>query len=166
MIDDLMGYQKKLERALRSVVRDALVDIAENGLPGEHHFYITFHTRAPGVEISNVLLAQYPDEMTIVLQHQFWGLEIYDDSFTVTLSFNRKSERLVVPFAAMAAFLDPSVNFGLQFEGGKAANADPGEGVAAIAEAVEFPARPDGASDCGPSDGTGEIVALDSFRKK
>ncbi len=153
-----MRYQEKLEISLRGVVRLALEEIAEHGLPGEHHFYITFNTNAPGVHISDVLRAQYADEMTIVLQHQFWGLEVDEHGFAVTLSFNQVSERLEVPYEAMVAFLDPSVNFGLQFQSGQAANA--GEGPD---DAISAPQEGDGDEDEGK---TGEIVALDNFRKK
>ena len=153
-----MRYQEKLEISLRGVVRLALEEIAEHGLPGEHHFYITFNTNAPGVHISDVLRAQYADEMTIVLQHQFWGLEVDEHGFAVTLSFNQVSERLEVPYEAMVAFLDPSVNFGLQFQAGQAANA--GEGPD---DAISAPQEGDGDEDEGK---TGEIVALDNFRKK
>ena len=164
MTDDLMGYQKKLDQALRGVVRESLIEIAGDGLPGDHHFYITFRTVAPGVEISNVIRAQYPEEMTIVLQHQFWGLEIYDDSFEVTLSFNRKSERLFVPFDAVTAFLDPAVSFGLQFDGNKAANAD-GEIAASTTVGPTGEVDPTGADEK-TGDKTGQVVTLDSFRKR
>ena len=106
-----MQYQKKLDQALRGVVRAALIEAATDGLPGDHHFYVTFRTKAPGVEISDALHAQYEEEMTIVLQHQFWGLEVHDDWFTVSLSFNRVSEPLVIPFDAVSAFLARTIQY-------------------------------------------------------
>src|SRR3546814_13502612 len=105
-----------LQEALRSVVRGVLEKISGEGMPGDHHLYVTFRTGHPGVAIPQRLRETYPEEMTIVLQHQFFGLEIKDDAFEVTLSFNRSLERLRVPFAALTAFVDPSVNFGLQLD--------------------------------------------------
>ena len=116
MAQDLFQYDKMVETALRGVARQALAIAARDGLRGEHHFYIGFRTDAPGVVVPAQLLAKFPEEMTIVLQHQFWGLEVGDAAFSVTLSFNSRSERLTVPFAAITSFADPSVNFGLQFE--------------------------------------------------
>jgi hypothetical protein len=177
MSEDLMDYQALVERAMKSVVRDVLLRVAEDGLPGEHHLYITFRTEHEGVEIADRLIAQYPDEMTIVLQYQFWGLEIYDDAFEITLSFSGKNERLYIPFDAVVGFADPSVNFGLQFK--VAAEDDAGGGPADELQDMdppeEFPDRaPENADDDTPAeddqdDGaqkTGEVVALDAFRKK
>ena len=115
MPTDLIRYDLLAQEALRGVVRHVLADIAKSGVPGDHHFYITFQTRAPGVKVSHRLLAQYPEEMRIVLQHQFWDLIVTDDVFEVGLSFGGVPERLTVPFSAITAFLDPSVQFGLQF---------------------------------------------------
>ena len=112
---DLIGYNTLVENGLRSVVREALRRVAEEGWPGTHHAYITFKTAAPGVEVPDFLHTRYPDELTIVLQHQFWGLEVEDDSFSVTLSFNKVGHRIVVPFAALTSYADPSIKFGLQF---------------------------------------------------
>jgi uncharacterized protein len=175
MPDDLMQYQKKLDQALRGVVRAALIEAATDGLPGDHHFYITFRTKAPGVNISNALHAQYEDEMTIVLQHQFWGLEIHDDWFTVTLSFNRVSEPLVIPFDAVSAFLDPAVSFGLQFDADKAANTQPDGVIQPLeAPAPESEAEPESSEaddtesdkeDDGEDGKMGQVITLDSFRK-
>ncbi|MEO5374258.1 MAG: ClpXP protease specificity-enhancing factor SspB [Alphaproteobacteria bacterium] len=109
-------YKAMLQDALRGVLRQVLTVTAADGLPGAHHFYITFRTRHPGVEISDYLLQRHPEEMTIVLQNQFWGLEVAEDHFEVTLSFNKVNERLHVPFRAVASFADPSARFGLQFE--------------------------------------------------
>ena len=115
MSKDLIDYNALVEDGLRSVVREALRRVAEEGWPGTHHAYITFKTAAPGVEVPDFLHTRYPDELTIVLQHQFWGLEVEDDSFSVTLSFNKVGHRIVVPFAALTSYADPSIKFGLQF---------------------------------------------------
>jgi hypothetical protein len=119
--DDPLNYDRLMEDALRGVVRQALAVAGERGLPGQHHFYITFRTDLAGVDIPDSLRRRYPKEMTIVLQHQFWGLEIVAERFEVTLSFDSKHERLVIPFAAVTAFVDPSVQFGLQFPSASAA---------------------------------------------
>ena len=116
MATDHIRYDVLARDALRGVLRRVLTDAAEHGLPGEHHFYITFLSTADGVKLSPRLLAQYPEEMTIILQHQFWDLVVTEDRFEVGLSFGGVPERLVVPFAAIKSFLDPSVQFGLQFE--------------------------------------------------
>src|SRR5579875_4128807 len=105
-----------VERALRGVVREALARTAASGLPGTHHFYITFQTKHPGTKLPETLASQYPEDMTIVLEHQFWDLEVEEDRFSVTLSFQTKPERLTVPFEAITVFTDPSVKFGLQFQ--------------------------------------------------
>ena len=114
MAKDLMRYDKMVETALRSVVKDALRSAAQNGLPGDHHFYITFRTQVKDVGLTEYLKDRYPKEMTIVLQHQFYGLDIREDGFDVTLSFNNVPERLSIPFEAITIFADPSVNFALQ----------------------------------------------------
>jgi hypothetical protein len=113
---DHIRYDLLTQQALRSVVRSVLSDAAKKGLPGDHHFYISFDTRAPGVHLSSRLRAQYPEEMTIILQHQFWDLKIADDGFEVGLSFGGITEKVGVPFEAVKGFFDPSVQFGLQFE--------------------------------------------------
>jgi uncharacterized protein len=112
---DHLRYDLLTQDALRGVIRSVLTDAATKGLPGEHHFFITFDTRAEGVQISPRLKATYPQEMTIVLQHQFWDLKVTDDDFEVGLAFNGIPERLHVPLKAVKAFHDPSVQFGLQF---------------------------------------------------
>src|SRR6185312_11072603 len=113
---DQIRYDLLTQQALRSVVRNVLSDTAKKGLPGDHHFYISFDTRADGVRMSDRLRAQYPGEMTIILQHQFWDLKVGDEEFEVGLSFGGVPERLTVPFEAINGFFDPSVQFGLQFE--------------------------------------------------
>src|SRR3984957_6305523 len=127
MTDDILRYDLMIEAALRDVVRETLDVVAQNGLPGEHHFYIPFLTNFPGVEIPDHLRKQYPDEMTIVLQYQFFGLKLDDESFTVTLSFNNVKERLVIPLEAITTFADPSVNFALQFQSGQEDDEDESE---------------------------------------
>ena len=116
MAVDHIRYDILAQEALRGVVRKVLLDAAKNGLPGEHHFYISFDTRADGVRLSPRMLAQYPEEMTVVLQHQFWDLAVTENGFEVGVSFGGIPERLAVPFAAVKGFFDPSVQFGLQFE--------------------------------------------------
>lgn len=116
MASDQIRYDLLTQQALRSMVRDLLADVAKKGLPGEHHFFITFDTLADGVKLSQRMRAQYPREMTIVLQHQFWDLAVFDDRFEVGLSFNGIPERLAIPLTAIKGFFDPSVQFGLQFE--------------------------------------------------
>jgi hypothetical protein len=113
---DLIRYDLLAQDALRSVVKKVLIDVAKHGPPGDHHFFVAFDTRAAGVKISERVRAKYPEEMTIVLQHQFWDLIVGDKGFEVGLSFNGVPERLVVPFEAIKGFFDPSVQFGLQFE--------------------------------------------------
>ena len=113
---DHIRYDILAQEALRGMVRTVLIDAARKGLPGEHHFFISFDTRADGVRLSTRMRAQYPEEMTIVLQHQFWDLKVSEDSFEVGLSFNGVAERLSVPFAAIKSFVDPSAHFALQFE--------------------------------------------------
>jgi uncharacterized protein len=152
MAQDLFDYPQMVETALRGVMREALARTAREGLPGDHHFYFAFRTRAPGVIIPKYLLTRYPDDMTIVLQHQFRALEVEDDAFSVSVSFQSRSERLTIPFAAVITFADPSVNFGLQF----------GAQEAQAAEAATLPA-PEAAEPARPA---AEIVTLDKFRKR
>ena len=156
MAQDLFDYPRMVQTALRNVMREALARIASEGLPGDHHFYVTFRTRAPGAIVPKSLLTKYPDEMTIVLQHQFRALEVGDDAFSVSLSFQSRMEQLTIPFAAVTTFADPSVNFGLQFEAAQA-NQDETAGLPAQIPAPEAtePERP-----------AAEIVTLDKFRKR
>jgi len=116
MATDLIRYDLLVQDALRAVMRKVLTDAARDGLPGDHHFFVTFRTRAPGVRLSNRMREEYPNEMTIVLQHQFWDLNVGDQGFEVGLSFHGKAELLAIPFEAVSGFLDPSVEFGLKFE--------------------------------------------------
>lgn len=162
MPEDLMRYDLLAQNALKGVVREALRIAETSGLPGEHHFYVAFDTRHPGVQISPKLLQRYPREMTIVLQHQYWNLRVQDDRFEVELSFDNVPEHLTVPFDAVKGFLDPAVQFGLQFEvqnAGRAREAEPAANSPAVAAAPAQPATP--AADSEP-----KVVSLDQFRKK
>ena len=125
MAKDLIGYEALADRALRSVVKEALKRTEKQGLIGSHHFYLTFRTKDPGVEIPDFLLERFPEEMTIVLQNQFWGLKVSEDEFEVGLTFQKMPTTLVIPFAALTAFVDPSVQFGLQFRNSSAAQKAP-----------------------------------------
>jgi uncharacterized protein len=116
MPNDQIRYDLLVQEALRSVVRRVLTDAARLGLPGEHHFNISFRTHDEGVSIPNVLTSRYPDEMAIILQHEFWDLTVLDDRFEVSLNFSRKPERLIIPFSAITGFSDPSVPFGFKIE--------------------------------------------------
>lgn len=163
----LIRYDHLIDRALRSVVREALIGVAKDGLPGEHHFYITFQTTAPGVELVDWLQAKYPDTMTIVLQHEFWGLEVEAEHFAVTLSFSGQSVRLKIPYAALTAFADPAVRFGLQFQGvpGESAGSPEAQAEVAAQAAPAADAPKDEAAPKGQAEGE-KVVALDRFRKK
>jgi hypothetical protein len=123
MAEDLIRYDILAQEALRGVVRKVLSEVARTGLPGAHHFFVKFATRAPGVRVSSRLLKTYPDEMTIVLQHQYWDLTVTEQAFEVGLSFDGAAERLLVPFTAVRGFVDPSVPFGLTFDSGPGAAA-------------------------------------------
>jgi uncharacterized protein len=171
MAVDHIRYDVLAQQALRGVVRTVLADAAKNGLPGEHHFKITFTTGAPGVRLSDRMRAQYPDAMTIVLQHQFWDLAVTDDAFEVGLSFGGVTERLMVPFDAVTAFFDPAVQFGFQFETLDAGAAQPAETVeahpaAAPTKAERLQQAPKPAEPPPIPEGGGEVVRLDRFRKK
>ena len=132
---DLIRYDLLVQDALRGVVRQVLTDVARNGLQGEHHFFITFKTAAPGLRLSSRMRERYPDEMTVILQHQFWGLTVTEAGFEVGLSFNNMPERLFVPFAAITMFQDPSVTFGLKFDAKEGAGAADGPAKPGLAEA-------------------------------
>ncbi len=174
MATDPLQYDKMVKAALRDVVRQALEHAARSGLPGNHHFYLTFKAGHAGVKLPEHLRAQYPDEMTIVLQHQFWGLEVNPEYFEVTLSFNDVAERLTIPFEALTAFVDPSVKFGLQLQAPPSAQIPEAKEPSSPASAgSESPKEPDGpaAGKQGPEDkeeegGPDKIVSLDAFRKK
>jgi uncharacterized protein len=188
---DQIRYDLLTQHALRAVVRSVLADTAKKGLPGDHHFYISFDTRAQGVRLSDRLRAQFPEEMTIILQHQFWDLRVGEEEFEVGLSFGGIPEKLTVPFESINGFFDPSVQFGLQFEEVTEGEERPAPAnvqepsitnrkkklpasppTATIAEPVvpatsaksdkhDKPVNPDK-----PVNGGGEVVRLDRFRKK
>ena len=145
MATDHIRYDVLARDALRGVLRRVLTDAAEHGLPGEHHFFITFLSTAEGVKLSPRLLAQYPEEMTVILQHQFWDLTVTEDRFEVGLSFGGIPERLVVPFNSIKSFFDPSVQFGLQFEPADAAAETPAANLPAV-PAPLLRRGPDGSS--------------------
>jgi hypothetical protein len=191
---DQIRYDLLTQQALRGVVRNVLADAAKKGLPGDHHFYISFDTRADGVRLSDRLRAQYPDEMTIILQHQFWDLKVGDDEFEVGLSFGGIAERLTVPYEAINGFFDPSVQFGLQFEevtegeersapanvqeppAAKKKRLPAGPPAAAAQTEAPTPVRPappaakrekpEKPDKTSDGGGGGEVVRLDRFRKK
>jgi len=158
MSEDLLRYDLMIEAALRDVVRETIESVARDGLPGDHHFYITFLTKFPGVAVPDYLRKQYPDEMTIVLQYQFFGLKLEDDAIYVTLSFNNVKENLVVPIDAITTFADPSVNFALQFQN----SGDGGDD----GESEDNPDGEETESDKEKEEKRGEIISLDKFRKK
>jgi len=190
MAKDQIGYNRLVEKALRGVVREALERAALEGMPGGHHFYVSFRTADPGVAIPDFLKQKFPEEMTIVLQHQYWGLAVDAEAFEVTLSFSRARHTLHVPFRALTGFFDPSVQFGLQFQ---AADTVEGQGVTlegspvrTMGPAMRRPAaaedtpaarsaggtppaalpKPEAGPEGPPADDAGKVVALDRFRKK
>ena len=147
MAKDLIRYDLMVQEALRGVVRKVLSDAARNGMPGEHHFFVTFKTQAPGVRLSERMRERYPEEMNIILQHQFWDLTVNDNAFEVGLSFGGAPERLLVPFAAICGFYDPSVDFALKFEtqgeAGEAAAAPPAApALASVKPVAGEPVKP------------------------
>lgn len=150
--DSLIPYDEIVQDALRSVVRRVLTRIeADGGLPGSHHFYVAFRTKSPGVEIPSHLLERYPDEMTIVIQHRYWDLKVGESQFEIGLSFNQVPARLVIPFDAVTGFVDPAVNFALQF----------------TAKEGDAPPPPEPEPEPTPPEEPGSnVVTLDRFRKK
>ncbi|GGF75536.1 hypothetical protein GCM10007301_39330 [Azorhizobium oxalatiphilum] len=193
---DHIRYDLLAQEALRGVVRRVLMDVARDGLPGDHHFYLSFDTRAPGVRLSQRMREQYPEDMTIVLQHQFWDMTVTEHALEVGLSFGGVPEKLLIPFSAMKGFFDPSVKFGLQFDLGTPEDepeldGEQDDAVATLAPVASLPtaARPPRGAGSEPSvattetaetpadgdkEGTGEtppaggaeVVRLDVFRKK
>jgi hypothetical protein len=170
MPEDLMRYDQLAQNALRGVVREALRRVEKSGLPGEHHFYIAFNTKFPGVDIGARMAERYPREMTIVIQHQYENLIVREDRFEVTLSFDNIPEKLVIPFNAVKGFLDPSVQFGLQFE--VVTVEAPVDSEAKVEKPAPSKARrktdgPEGeGSTKDPPPDAPKVVSLDSFRKK
>ena len=165
---DHIRYDVLAQEAMRGVLRRVMTDAAKQGRPGDHHFYITFLTQAAGVKLSPRLMEQYPQEMTIILQHQFWDLLVTDERFEVGLSFGGVPERLVVPFNAIKSFLDPSVQFGLQFNIGETDAPVRDKATTALAPALpeeQQAADPTADGEAKPTEGA-EVVRLDRFRKK
>lgn len=145
-----IDYGKLMHQAMRSLIRKVLEDVAKTGLPGEHHFFITFNTLHSEVEMADWLRARYPDEMTVVMQHWYADLSVTEDGFSVTLNFGEQPEPLYIPFDAVRTFVDPSVEFGLRFE-----TQDAGEPP----EPPSSPPEPDEPAS------EADVVSLDSFRK-
>ncbi len=186
MPQDLIRYDILAQDALRGVIRKVISEVTRTGLPGNHHFFITFVTGAPGVRISPRLREKYPEQMTIVIQHQYWDLEVSETGFEVTLSFNDISEKLVIPFAAIRGFYDPSVNFELEFEvrtgaseAEVAAQEQPAEPM--THEVIKAPVKPrvtkskseksstkktDAETTDTAAKPSADVVSLDAFRKK
>jgi hypothetical protein len=188
MAVDHIRYDLLAQNALRGVIRSVLAEAAKNGLPGEHHLYVTFHTQAPGVRISPRLREKYPEEMTIVFQHQFWDLVVTEIAFEVGMAFGGVAEKLVIPFDAVKSFFDPSVQFGLQFEpsgekqdeAAKEASAVDTESKAKSPRRTRPPSVPavsrtpaqtpaeaaDSSPDSAMPSSGAQVVRLDRFRKK
>ena len=176
---DLIRYDLLVQDALRSVVRKVLADAARDGLRGDHHFNISFKTHAPGVVLPATIKQRYPDEMAIILQHEFWDLAVGADHFEVSLNFSRRPERLSVPFDAITGFSDPSVPFGFKLEPRTSA-AEPARSPTPVATpATEAALKPPAKSEAGgptrgeavkPADSVAEgetkVVSIDAFRKK
>ncbi len=168
--DDILRYDLWIEDALRSVIRRSLTTVEEQGLPGDHHFYITFRTDHADVHIADWLRAEYPDEMTIVVQHQFDSLSVGDDGFNIKLRFGGRPELLQIPFDAISSFADPSVSFGLQLKSVDLEDDDEEDDLTPEELGIDPMAR---LNDTGPEvtgepaeKKSGEVIALDSFRKK
>jgi len=186
MPTDYIRYDLLVQEALRSVVRKVLGDAARNGLPGEHHFNIAFKTQAPGVVVPAAMLQRYPDEMAIILQHEFWDLEVTSEALSVSLNFSRKPERLTIPFDSITGFSDPSVPFGFKLEpraATEAAKTAPApreaapksEGPAPATPIAAAPAKSNAAAKSAESAKKAErareaeaakVVSIDAFRKK
>ncbi|MDO9640955.1 MAG: ClpXP protease specificity-enhancing factor SspB [Pseudotabrizicola sp.] len=148
-----IDYGNLMHRAMRSLIQSVLEDVGQNGLPGAHHFFITFDTTHPEVEMADWLKARYPAEMTIVIQHWFENLTVTDEGFTITLNFGNQPEPMVIPFDAVRTFVDPSVEFGLRFESHVEDDEDEGD-------------EDDGDDDPPPPQHDAEVVSLDKFRKQ
>ena len=152
-----IDYGTLMHRAMRGLIQNVLTDVAENGLPGQHHFFITFDTMHPDVEMADWLSDRYPEEMTVVMQHWFDNLDVTDDGFAVTLNFGDNPESLYVPYDSIRTFVDPSVEFGLRFETQDDDEEDVETGPVAVSDTVE-PEIEDKPADA-------EVVSLDQFRK-
>ena len=162
---DLIGYEALTQAAMRGVIRNVLQTTQKNGAPaGDHHFYITFRTKAPGVKIADHLVERFPQDMTIVIQHQYWDLEVHDSHFEIILKFAGVPQHLHIPFSSITRFVDPSVNFGLPLD----ATSDPSDTI--IDPAIEpAPSTTDSkqASEASGTDAnTSTVVSIDAFRRK
>lgn len=158
---DHIGYNALTQAALRGVVRATLERVSKlERLPGDHHFYVTFRTRTQGVQMADYLKDRFPDEMTIVVQHQYWDFQVFDDRFEIILKFSGVPQHLRIPFAAVSRFFDPSVNFGLQFDtDGVATESQP-----SILPGLGASTETSGTPPAEPAEGT--VVSLDAFRRK
>lgn len=172
-----INYQQRLQNALRGVVRDVLKDTEKNGLPGEHHFYIAFKTQFSGVQVPDSLIQRFPEDMTIVLQHKFWGLKVEEDYFEVGLSFDQRPEMLRIPFRALVGFHDPTVQFALQFQDDSAAaeqddtekayaESQDAALLAATKEELDKEAATESEDKGDDAENGANVVTLDAFRKK
>ncbi|KPB02847.1 SspB family protein [Ahrensia marina] len=181
MTEDILRYDILVQNALRGVIRKVLSEVDKTGLPGNHHFFITFLTGAQGVKVSNRIKEQYPEQMTIVLQHQYWELEVNETGFGIGLSFSDIPEKLYIPYAAIRGFYDPSVNFELEFDVEQSEDQEETSGDVATIGAATSVLQDDSASDKAENketpdeddqssnedgDGSADVVSLDSFRKK
>ena len=153
-----IDYGRLMHQAMRGLIQQVLTQIAKDGLPGDHHFFITFDTRHPDVQIADWLHARYPEEMTIVLQHWFDALTVTDDGFSVVLNFGDSPEPLIIPFDALRTFVDPSVEFGLRFESADTEDDDDED------DDDDLDGADDDDDDTPPAP-RGEVVSLDKFRK-
>jgi len=163
-----INYGSLMHQAMRGLIRNVLEDVLANGLPGDHHFFITFDTGNPDVEIADWLSDRYPGEMTVVMQHWFDKLEVTDDGFAVTLNFGDAPERLYIPFDAILTFVDPSVEFGLRFESSEDDGKDTSARVPApraVTDVVETKIPPTKTPAAAPAKKDADVVSLDTFRK-
>ena len=159
---DYIGYEALTQAAMRGVVREALRQAAKGSAPpGDHHFYVTFRTKAPGVKIPDHLVEQFPEEMTIVIQHQYWDLEVHDGHFEIVLKFNRVPQHLSIPYVAMTRFVDPAVNFGVSFE-----KAVVEESAPVVDPAIEKDSDTMGEESSEQEGSADTVVSLDAFRRK
>ena len=178
MSESFFDYDLMVRDALKGVVKKILTEVAKSGLPGDHHFYIAFDTTVPGVQIPDHLRERYPEEMTIVIQHRYWGLRIHPDRFEIGLSFHQKPEHLIVPFEALVGFVDPTSQFALQFESHEMDMTQPededniaedGDAIAStvLDRAVKNSKKEEiaKASDDKNDDENNNVVTLDAFRK-
>ncbi|WP_420863455.1 SspB family protein [Algirhabdus cladophorae] len=166
-MSNTIDYGNLMHRAMRGLIQRVLTDVGINGLPGEHHFFITFDTLHPDVEIADWLSDRYPGEMTVVMQHWFDNLTVTDEGFAVTLNFGDSPEPLYIPYDAIKTFVDPSVEFGLRFESQEDEDASPGQPVAPAPVMQMEPAaqKDDTTPEPAPKSGEADVVSLDSFRK-